>query len=231
MDADRMDYLLRDTYHAGVSYGRYDLDCVLATVCLCIDSDDGTVQIGVFDDGVHAVEGLLIARYMMFTQLYFHQTRAVYDYHLVQCLRKLLHDNGGVFYQPTADRIADFLTWHDWRVLGAIAAGEGGPHGRILVERQHFRRVYETPEVPNQEDLERLGEIDGKLAHLGCVRFAAEKSWYKAGQSEILVLPDEARHEGAAIPLSERSPAITRLPSIAQQRLYVPPENRGRQTD
>ena len=32
MDADRMDYMLRDSHHAGVSYGRYDLDRIVATV-------------------------------------------------------------------------------------------------------------------------------------------------------------------------------------------------------
>ena len=227
MDADRIDYLLRDSYHAGVSYGRYDLDRVLATVLLCVDPDDGTVQIGISDDGVHAVEGLLIARYMMFTQLYFHKTRAIYDYHLVQCLRELLADHSGVFPPPTPDSIADFLAWHDWRLLGAISSGQGGKHGRILFERRHFRLVYETSEIPDQQDLERVAEIESRLSTLDCVRLPAEKSWYRAGPSEILVLPGESRHQKGPVPLSRFSEVVTRLPSVAQQRLYVPPERRG----
>ncbi len=33
LDADRMDYLLRDSLHAGVSYGRFDLDRIVSSVC------------------------------------------------------------------------------------------------------------------------------------------------------------------------------------------------------
>src|SRR5690606_34217456 len=33
MDADRMDYLLRDSHHAGVQYGRYDFNRIIETVC------------------------------------------------------------------------------------------------------------------------------------------------------------------------------------------------------
>ena len=69
-----MDYLLRDAYHAGVQYGRYDLDRVIYTLRLCPDPETEDHHIGVEEDGVHAVEGLLIARFMMFTQLYFHKT-------------------------------------------------------------------------------------------------------------------------------------------------------------
>jgi HD superfamily phosphohydrolase len=39
MDADRMDYLLRDSLRAGVNYGRYDLDRIAATVTLPSDKD------------------------------------------------------------------------------------------------------------------------------------------------------------------------------------------------
>ena len=79
MDADRMDYLLRDAYHAGVQYGRYDLDRIIYTLRLCPDPETEGHHIGVEEDGVHAVEGLLIARFMMFTQLYFHKTRTILE--------------------------------------------------------------------------------------------------------------------------------------------------------
>jgi HD superfamily phosphohydrolase len=177
---------------------------------------------------VHAVEGLLIARYMMFTQLYFHKTRVIYDHHLVECLKHLLREDGGVFTSPTCDGIKAYLDWHDWRVLGAISNGEGGEHGRILFDRQHYRLVYETPEIPGKEDLERLERYESRLEGLGCVRLAAAKSWYKTGGSEILVIPDEWRHEKEPVPLSQRSAVLTGLASIAQQRLYVPSDVRAR---
>lgn len=120
MDADRMDYLRRDSYHAGVSYGRFDLDRVINTVCLC-EADEGTGHvIGIEADGIHAVEGLLIARYMMFTQVYFHKTRVAYDYHYDQALKHLLKDREGTFPAPTESGIKEYLEWDDWRVWRAL---------------------------------------------------------------------------------------------------------------
>ena len=126
MDADRMDYLLRDSFHAGVSYGRYDLDRLISSIRLCEDHDEDVHRIGVTDDGIHAVEGLIIARYMMFMQVYFHKTRSIYDFHYEHALKELLTQDGGFFPAPDAEGLPQFLKWDDWRVLGGLHAERGG---------------------------------------------------------------------------------------------------------
>src|SRR5262249_46324223 len=85
LDADRMDYLLRDSHHAGVSYGRYDLHRLVSTVRALDDQRPGqkTPRIGVTSGGCHAAEGLILARYYMHKQVYFHKTRIAYDIHLL----------------------------------------------------------------------------------------------------------------------------------------------------
>ena len=66
IDADRMDYLLRDAFYAGVSYGQYDLTRIVRV----IRPYDGRI---VFDfSGMHAVEDYIISRYQMYMQVYFH---------------------------------------------------------------------------------------------------------------------------------------------------------------
>lgn len=223
MDADRMDYLLRDAYHAGVQYGRYDLDRVVYTLRLCLDPETEGHHIGVEEDGIHAVEGLLIARFMMFTQLYFHKTRAIYDYHLVECLMELLKPSGGLFPPPA--EIDTFLKWDDWRVLGLIAAGEGGEHGRILRERKHYRMVFKTTEVMADDEFDLVEELEKKLRPMGCVARDAEKSWYKSGSEEIKVW----RTSGGtpiSVPLATLSPVVGGLIKVNQRRLYVPESNR-----
>lgn len=66
IDADRMDYLLRDAFYAGVSYGKYDLTRIVRV----IRPYDGRI---VFDfSGMHAVEDYIISRYQMYMQVYFH---------------------------------------------------------------------------------------------------------------------------------------------------------------
>lgn len=223
MDADRMDYLLRDAHHVGVQYGRYDLDRVVYTLRLCPDPETEGHHIGVEEDGVHAVEGLLIARFMMFTQLYFHKTRTIYDYHLVECLRELLKGTDGVFPPPTA--IVDFLDWDDWKIFGLISQKLAGDHGEILRSRKHYRMVYTTSEVVTDNEISDVEELADKLEPHGCVVRDAEKSWYKSGSEEIKVWRTSGSAE-CSVPLQTLSPVVAGLIKVNQRRLYVPKCNR-----
>ncbi len=225
MDADRMDYLLRDAHHAGVQYGRYDLDRVIYSLRLCPDPETGGHHIGVEEDGVHAVEGLLIARFMMFTQLYFHKTRVIYDYHLVECLKELLKSTYGVF--PPPDEVDKFLEWDDWRVLGLISEKKGGDHGKILRKRKHYRMVFSTPEVVNPDGIGKVAELNDKLKEYECVVRNAEKSWYKSGSEEIKVWQTSGGTK-RSVPLQTLSPVVDGLIKVNQRRLYVPERHRSK---
>lgn len=66
MDADRMDYLLRDSYFTGVSYGEFDLGRILRTMMVIDD------RIVIKESGIHAVEDYIMARYQMYWQVYLH---------------------------------------------------------------------------------------------------------------------------------------------------------------
>ncbi|MEK4271640.1 HD domain-containing protein [Paenibacillus sp. FSL R7-0026] len=66
LDADRMDYLLRDAYFTGVNYGTIDLDRILRM----LRPYHG--RIVVKESGMHAVEDYLMSRYQMYWQIYFH---------------------------------------------------------------------------------------------------------------------------------------------------------------
>ena len=74
MDADRSDYLLRDSLHCGVEYGRFDH----ARMVQCLEvyeSDGGTLEIALDRGGIHTFEALILARYQMNTQVYYHRIR------------------------------------------------------------------------------------------------------------------------------------------------------------
>ncbi len=66
-DADRMDYLLRDAYFTGVTYGSFDLTRILEVIRPYRDGICFT------DKGIHAVEDYIISRYQMYQQVYFHR--------------------------------------------------------------------------------------------------------------------------------------------------------------
>jgi uncharacterized protein len=233
MDADRMDYMLRDSHHAGVSYGNYDLNRIVATVCFVKRPETDEYSIGISHDGVHAAEGLLIARYMLFTQVYFHKTRVIYDYHLVEAIKELLRSEGGAFPPPSsAADIERYLAWDDWRVYGGLSTLDS-PNSRALKQRSHFRRVFETTELRRPDEVDALEAHVVSLTGAGIpvVRRDAEKSWYKLGKpGDEIFVKDSPGINAAAAPLSVVSPVVKGLQPVYISRLYVPAERR-RQAD
>lgn len=174
MDADRMDYLLRDSHHAGVDYGRFDWRRLAQTIQTVPGVNGGNPTLGVSEGGFHAAEGLILARYFMFTQVYFHKTRVAYDHHLQEALKEILP--GGRYPSPTPENLQEYIDWDDWRVLGALKGGAGGAHGRRILERNHYREIWRTPEVPSADDTKRLEERRKELSGLVVAEIPAKKS-------------------------------------------------------
>ncbi len=81
-----MDYLLRDAHHTGVDYGHYGWQRLLNTITVTPPGDDDQPRIGVTEGGWNAAESLIVARYMMFNQVYYHKTRVVLDHHVHHAL-------------------------------------------------------------------------------------------------------------------------------------------------
>src|SRR5450432_2172820 len=69
LDADRLDYLLRDNLMTGSQYGNYDLGWLLHALTI----DDKTNRLAVTWKGVSAVEAYLQSRYHMYHNVYFHK--------------------------------------------------------------------------------------------------------------------------------------------------------------
>lgn len=96
IDADRMDYLQRDAYYTGVSYGSFDMERVLR---LMRPTEDEVV---IKESGMHAVEDYLMSRYQMYWQVYFHPVSRGGEVLLNRVFKraKLLYDGGYKFKEP-----------------------------------------------------------------------------------------------------------------------------------
>lgn len=235
LDADRADYLLRDSHHIGVAYGRYDLARLLVTMTVAIDPETDSPVLAIEEGGIHAAEGLIVARYMMFTQVYFQHTRRAYDYHLGEVVKSLLAqaqkdtdlEKKDAFPPPrTRENIEAYLKWNDWRVLGQINNGEGGEHGKLLQERRHYRRIYETPEVPSQKDLEFFENVSSTLGDLIGFEDTASMSWYKFDSADIPVMLRPGQRGEELTALSRLSSVVRGLKAVNQRRIYVPYDRR-----
>lgn len=148
--ADRMDYLLRDSLHTGATYGRFDHHRLIDTLRVMPsapreegESDELTEPtLGCERGGLQSAEALLLARYFMFSQVYYHPTRLAYNEHLKDFLVDWLPD--GRF--PAAPK--DHLSRDDNDVLAAIkraARARDAPghlHAKRIVDRDHFKVAY-----------------------------------------------------------------------------------------
>jgi HD superfamily phosphohydrolase len=171
---DRMDYLLRDSHHAGVGYGRFDPLRLLDSLVIVIppqsqaDAPTGTgsetpladattsrmpshqtdewLTLGIQDGGIQGAEALLLARYFMWAQVYLHHVRRAYDLHLKDFMLQWLEGK-----YPTES--AKHLQMTDNRVLTAIDDAAADPDkpghetARRIVQRDHFRLAHRLKQV------------------------------------------------------------------------------------
>lgn len=90
LDADKLDYLRRDSFHAGVAYGQFDLEQILQTI---EETKDGS-RICVNRKGIESIENYRLARYLMHAQVYKHHTRLSADLMFLQALDIAINDEG-----------------------------------------------------------------------------------------------------------------------------------------
>lgn len=86
LDADRFDYLLRDSHFCGVKYGEYDFRWLLH--CLTIISHDGQQRLGITHKGIGVVEQYLNARRLMMRNIYFHAKKVAMELLLIRFLKR-----------------------------------------------------------------------------------------------------------------------------------------------
>ena len=79
LDADKLDYLLRDSYYTGVPYGHPDTLRILYTLKEIPAHEGSEFSLGISMKGIEAAEGLKIARYHMHSAVYNHKVRRVAD--------------------------------------------------------------------------------------------------------------------------------------------------------
>ncbi|MCO4760036.1 MAG: HD domain-containing protein [Myxococcales bacterium] len=115
LDVDRMDYLLRDSYFSGVSYGKFDHDWLIGHLTY-YEADNGRVYLALEDSALYTFDDFLLSRYHMFLMVYFH--------YKVECFDQMLKR----FYEQTPDFTVppspgDFLEFDDPAVFRQLQKG------------------------------------------------------------------------------------------------------------
>lgn len=105
IDVDRMDYLLRDSFYTGASYGQFDLTRILRVI--------RPVENGIAfqRNGMHAVEDYVVSRYQMYMQVYFHPASRAMEVLLQNLLKraKFLYEDQKDFFKLTSPNLLPFF--------------------------------------------------------------------------------------------------------------------------
>ncbi|HEX6904169.1 MAG TPA: HD domain-containing protein [Thermoanaerobaculia bacterium] len=214
LDVDKMDYLLRDSLFCGVRYGTFDLERLLDTMAPIEDPETGEWGIGVDEGGVHALEALVMARYYMFTQVYFNATGKALELHLNEWLKEQ-----GVRWAAEPEA---FLAQDDVSVWSALRTSDS-VHARALTSRRHFPVAFESREHLSREDKERfealLPALRERFGEGSLLLSNSAKDPHRMGRSRVLV-----RHfDGSCEPMEQASQFIRHLSRIDRYRVYTPP--------
>lgn len=153
LDADKQDYLLRDSLFCGVQYGRFDI-AHLHNVLTAVTDVDQTILM-VEPSGIHVIEQFVLAKYYLTTQVYRHKVRLITDQMLTRALALgVLKDQLPFLqklyvYDPNAEYTEHYLTWDDSSLTQELLKEEyaktnAGHLFRRLVNRQLYKRVCQV---------------------------------------------------------------------------------------
>jgi HD superfamily phosphohydrolase len=220
---DRIDYLLRDSHHTGVAYGKFDHHRLIETLRILPSSDTGAPALGVEEGGLQSAEALLWARYLMYAQVYLHPVRRIYDIHLRDFLKAWLP--GGKFSTKTEAH----LQMTDNEVTSALLSASrrkskaGHDSACRIVRRDHYRKLYERNPLDVQKNPEAANAIfSAAEKEFGSKNLRFDKYPAKGGGHDFPVLMGDRRivASGAA------SVVLLKFLPIATEFVFIIPEKR-----
>lgn len=177
LDMDRLDYMKRDSYFCGVAEGIINDDRILKTINV---RDDSLV---IDAKGIYSIEKFLIARRLMYWQVYLHKTVISAEYLLMNILRraKYLSRNGEILFATAPFRrflenelfyndfcedptvLDDFSLLDDMDIMASVKSWTQHPDkvlselSKRLIDRRLFRVEMQT-EPFSADYIERIRE-------------------------------------------------------------------------
>ena len=258
LDADRLDYLLRDNLMTGSQYGNYDLRWLVQNMAITPDTDGAAGgRLAITFKGLSAVEAYLQARYHMYRNVYFHKVVRSAEGMVKMALQraKRLAVQDRLEWPPPNDpvckmllgielKISEFIELDDVAVLQCFKQWTRSDDATLaaLCQGLLYRRLFKTIDLSRLPDPSRIDElvqraktlIDDAGGESDYAMFydAPADTPYKAGEAnaakQILILESD----GHTKTLAEASPfADGLMRQLSFQRLHVTESWRDRVLD
>ena len=220
---DRIDYLLRDSLHVGVAYGKFDHYRLIDTLRILpkgsSEDDSSEPTLGLDYGGLQSAEALLWARYFMFSQVYFHRVRRIYDIHLADFLKDWLES--GQFPTDVESHLAltDNEVTVGLREVSLNPEHRAHHHAKRIIERNHFRLLWER----NPNDL-KINPTNAPecIYEAVCEKFGAEfiryDSYRQKGGSQFFPVRLKDGRISQSVELSD---TLEKIPIVAIDFVFI----------
>lgn len=243
IDADRMDYLLRDAYYTGVNYGTFDLTRILRVIRPYKEGIAFQIQ------GMHAVEDYIVSRYQMYMQVYFHRVsrgmEVILD-HLLKRAKNVYEDPDIQFKHNFAllvpffkenFTLQDYLALDDGVLNTSFTLWRDEPDSVLsdLATRFLDRKPFKSVTFSKDEDSAILEKLKNFIQEAGY-----DTAYYTAINNSYdlpydLYRPESGKHisqielmypDGTFIELSKASELVASFTGkeYGDERFYVPKE-------
>jgi putative nucleotidyltransferase with HDIG domain len=250
IDADKQDYLLRDSHHCGVRYGVYDIRRLHDVLCRVPDMSEETLAVA--EDGVNTLEQFVLARYYLTTQVITHKGRRITDAMLVRALTLGATVDNIPFlralytFDPSAAFVDEYVQWNDERLVCRLLEPEhegtwAGQLMRRLANRRLLKIIFRRPvnDFPDLiSDVDRVTSIASDIEHTVSSILGAkpEEVIFKVHRS-----PPTRKSEGAVLvagrngqpqPLESRSAIFSSVDRTLREEYlecYAPLDTRDEQ--
>lgn len=230
LDADRMDYLLRDAYETGTSYGNFDLERILRT--LRVKNDSLCVKMS----GMHSIEDYIMARYHMYWQVYLHPDAKSYEIMIQQFFKRYEKIRNISVFEPLMNGELsnnDFYLMDEHRMFYGFqqALASEDEILKDFANRILNRHLFEWIEDPSDQQMQ---DIKPKLIESG---YDLDYYYYEAISHSKAYLPYTENDENQIIWMLDSKNELVSLSSCSQivkallkmknqtnKRIYFPKE-------
>jgi hypothetical protein len=141
VDVDQMDYLLRDSHYTGVALGMVDTDRLMRTLVI------SRGRLCILEKGVEAVEGLLTARGLMYSSVYYHHTVRAAEVMLTSAVDWALEND-------PKGQLKNIFLMNDAQLVETL--WNLGGYAAQMVSRVEYRQLFKSAYLEPRKDLTKV---------------------------------------------------------------------------
>ncbi|MCB0370981.1 MAG: HD domain-containing protein, partial [Bdellovibrionales bacterium] len=150
LDADRMDYLERDSYFCGTNYGKVDIEWLIQNLTFRVL--DQKLYLAIGRRALYSFDDFLISRHHMYLMVYFHHKSIIYE----EMLNKYLTSKDCEFFIP-AD-VNEYIKYNDYKLYEHLASSTN-PWAQRIALRRPFKVLFEMHNIGINHRCEKIKKL------------------------------------------------------------------------